>query len=397
MVSSYVPRLLTPPDGSFFLFGPRGTGKSTWLRHTFPSATNINLLDEALYQSLLGDPGLFAGMLRPLESGTDVIIDGVQRIPALLNEVHRHIEERRLRFTLCASSARKLRRGGVNLLAGRAVQKSLHGFLPEELGDGFDLDETLRWGSLPIVWAARSRRETLEAYVQTYLKEEIQAEALVRNLAGFVRFLPVASLFHGQVLNVAGLARDAGVARTTVLGYLDIAEDTLLAYRLPAYEAKLRVRERKHPKFYWVDPGIPRALKKQYGKPAREELGALFEGWLAGILRAYRDYRDAFDDWFYWSPSASNVEVDFLLRKSGELVAVEAKAAQKFSDGALRGLRAISDIRGIRRRMLVYRGPHRLLTNDGIEVLPWREFIDIIEQGELFDAGRPTRKGHMRP
>jgi predicted AAA+ superfamily ATPase len=219
-----------------------------------------------------------------------------------------------MRFALCGSSARKLKKEGTNLLAGRAVRRTMHPFVPEELGDSFSLDETLRWGSLPVVWDAAHRSEALEAYVQMYLKEEIQAEAIVRNLPGFARFLDVAALFHGQVLNVAGLARDAGVSRTTVSGYIEILEDTLVAFRLSAFDSRLRVRERKHPKLFWVDPGLPRALKRQLHEPTREERGALMEGWVATLLRAYRDYRGLFDEWWYWAPSR-NTEVDFLLRR----------------------------------------------------------------------------------
>ena len=265
--------------------------------------------------------------------------------------------------------------------------RHMHPFLPEELGGDFSLEDVLRWGSLPVVWSAPDKKEALEAYVQMYLKEEIQAEAVVRNLPGFSRFLPVAALFHGQVLNVSSLSRDAGVARTTAVGYLDIIEDTLLAFRLPAFEGRMRVRERKHPKLYWVDPGIPRALKKQLGPPAHEEQGHLFEGWIASVLRAYCDYRDLFDDWYYWAPSRpSRIEVDFLLRKGDEFVAIEVKSAKTFDQSALRGLRAIGELKGLRRRILLYLGDRRLETSDGLQVLPLEAFLETIETGRLFSS-----------
>ncbi|MFN7941842.1 MAG: DUF4143 domain-containing protein [Thermoanaerobaculia bacterium] len=379
------PRLLEPPPGSFFLFGPRGTGKSTWLRERFPRAHRVDLLDEALYQSYLADRGAFAAELRALQPGSTVVVDEVQRIPALLNEVHRSLEEHGLRFVLCGSSARKLRAAGTNLLAGRAVRRALHPFVPEELGRDFDLEVALRYGTLPVVWASAARDETLAAYAQLYLKEEVQAEALVRNLPGFVRFLPVAAVVHGQVVNTSGIARDSGVARTTVESYVEILEDTLLAFRLPAYEARLRVRERRHPKLYWADPGIVRAMKRRSGALAAEERGALLEGWVAGLLRAYRDYRGLFEDWWYWAPGkGSSVEVDFLLRRGEDFVALEVKSSSRLAESDFRGLRAVADLPGLRSRVLVYTGTRRQKTRDGIEVLPVASFVRRIEVLSLF-------------
>jgi predicted AAA+ superfamily ATPase len=250
------------------------------VRHELPEAHRVDLLDEALYQSYLARPGQLADELRPLAPGTTIVLDEIQRLPALLNEVHRFIEERRLRFVLCGSSARKLKQQGTNLLASRALRRGLHPFVPAELGRAFDLDTVLSFGSLPVIWQAPSRRDALVAYVQMYLKEEVQAEALVRNLPGFARFLPIAALFHGQTLNVAGLARDAGVSRTTVAGYLEIIADTLLAFRLPAFEGRMRVREKRHPKLYWIDAGLVRALKRQLAPPTAEEMGpSSRDGW----------------------------------------------------------------------------------------------------------------------
>ncbi len=378
------PRILAAPAGSFFLFGPRGAGKSTWARSALPRAHRIDLLDEALFQSYLADAGRFAGELRALAPGSTVFVDEVQRLPALLNEVHRYIEERRLRFVLCGSSARELKTAGTNLLAGRAVRRHLHPFLPEELGQDFDLDAALQFGTLPVIWAASDRRDALAAYAQLYLKEEVQAEALVRNLPGFARFLPVAGLCHGQVINVAGISRDAEAARTTVAAYVEILEDTLLAFRLPAFEAKLRVRERRHPKLYWADPGLPRAMKREWGPPGAEERGHLFEGWVAGLLRAYRDYRGLFDDWGYWAPGkGSGVEVDFVLRRGRDLAAVEVRSGQKVFEADLRGLRAIADLPRVRRRILVFRGDRRQKTADGIDILPVAAFVAEVEQSTL--------------
>lgn len=380
-----IPRLYRLPSGSFFLFGLRGVGKSTWIRRQLPAAHRIDLLDEALYQSLLADPGLFAGELRRLRPASWVVVDEIQRLPGLLNEAHRFMEERRLRFALLGSSARKLRAAGVNLLAGRALWREMFPLTPEELGDDFDLAQTLEIGALPLVLDSDEPAETLRAYVQLYLREEIKGEALVRNLPGFARFLPIAALFHGQVVNVAGIARDAGVARTTVQGYLEILEDTLLVKRLPAYEARLRVRERKRPKLYWVDPGVIRAVKQVRGPTAPEETGALFEGWIHTLLRTYMAEGELADELAYWAPTESTqVEVDFLLRRGQELCAVEVKATRRFDSRHLAGLRAVAQLPKLRRRVLVYRGDRPLRTEDGIDVLPVRSFLEALETGKLW-------------
>ncbi|MBM4332439.1 MAG: ATP-binding protein [Deltaproteobacteria bacterium] len=372
-------RILKAPQKSFFLMGPRGSGKTTWLRATFPEAHVFDLLSEETYQRLLASPGLFADQLRAVPPDKWVIVDEVQRLPWLLNEVHRFSEERDIRFVLCGSSARKLKRAGVNLLAGRALHRSMHPFVPEELGPQFDLEDALHYGLLPIVWDSRAKEETLGSYAQLYLKEEIQAEALVRNLPGFARFLPLAALFHGQFVNMTNIAREAGVARTTVAGYLDILEETLLCFRLSAYEAKLRVRERKLPKWYWSDPGIVRAMKRSTGSLAPEERGALFEGMVAQLLRAYRDYRGICDDIYYWAPSSrSETEVDFLLLRGADLIAVEAKSGNSFAEAWCKGLRAVAELKGLVRRMIVYpRGPV-LRTQDGIDVYPFQHFAALL-------------------
>ena len=384
-------RLLTVPERSFFLFGVRGVGKSTWVRMMLPDATRFDLLDEALFTDLMGDPALFGNLLSGIKLGEWVVVDEVQRIPALLNEVHRQIEERGVRFALLGSSARKLKTAGTNLLAGRAARKAMYPLTPAELGDDFDLDDVLRFGTIPLVWAAEERREVLESYTQLYLREEIRAEAAVRNLPGFVRFLPVAALMHAQTVNVSSLARDTGVARPTVAGYLEVLEDTLLATRLEAFEAKLRVRERKRPKLYWVDPGLVRAIKRQLGPVAAEERGALLEGWVYGLLRAHNETQQVFDAIAYWSPVESDAEVDFVLTRDNEYLALEVKAATNYNTSMLKGLRAIDGLPGLARRILIYNGPHEFQTEDGIHVWP----IDRFHQALAEDGLWPQQQGAM--
>lgn len=380
-------RLLVPPQNCFFLFGLRGTGKSTWVRQTFPEAVRFDLLDEGLYQGYLRDSRLFGRELLRVTPGHTVVVDEVQRLPSLLNEVHRFIEERNVRFVLLGSSAKKLKQSGTNLLAGRAVRRIMLPFLPAELGDDFDLHEVLRFGSLPIIWQSESKADSLEAYVQLFLKEEIQAEALVRNLSGFARFLPVASLFHGQVLSISGLARDAGVARTTVTGYISILEDTHLAWLLPAYEGRLRVKERKHPKLYWTDAGVVRAIRREFHTPGEAERGVLFEGWVANLLRAYGDPGSAlgrpYEAIYYWSSAQGGNEVDFIIQRGKEFNAVEIKAKETLNSRDFSGLRTVKELRGIERRIVVFLGERPFQTEDGIEALPVKEFLQELQEKRL--------------
>jgi predicted AAA+ superfamily ATPase len=380
------PRILLPAKSSFFLFGMRGSGKSTWVEAQELATHTINLLREDLYQRILADPLVFSGQLETIREGSWVFVDEIQRLPSLLNDVHRLIEERKLKFILTGSSARKLKAGGVNLLGGRALVKQMFPLLPEEMGKDFALSRTLAHGSLALVVSSEDApEERLRAYVQTYLKEEIRAEALVRNLSGFARFLPVAGLFHGQVINISNIARDCGVERTTVAGYLDNLDDTLLTFRLRAFEAKLRVRERKHSKLYWLDSGVARAAKGHVGQITAEEQGTLFEGWVAQILRAYQSYRNLFDEMYYWAPvQARSTEVDFVVQRARVLIAIEAKGSSRVRDDFFKGLRAISGLKGLKRRILVYMGSERLKTADGIEVFPALEFARVLAEGKLF-------------
>ena len=379
MAARHYRRLTAALKGSFFLFGVRGVGKSTWTREAFPGAHVVDLLDESRYQTLLANPGLLALELRDVPRHRVVVLDKVQRVPALLNEVHRAIEGERRRFVLLGSSARRLKTANTNLLAGRAAVRTMYPLVPIELGRDFDLGRVLRFGSIPLVWQASDPKATLDAYTQLYIREEIRAEALVRNLPGFLRFLPVAALFHGQVINVAGLARDAATARTTVEGYLGILQDTLLATMLPAFEARLRVRERQHPKLYWVDSGVVRAAKKQLGPVAAEERGPLLEGWILTVLRAHNGASDVFDEISYWAPAQARwTEVDFLLRRGRNYLALEIKAQSRFSTPQLAGLRAIAELPRLVRRVLVYLGDRRLKTEDGIEVWPLEALLTAV-------------------
>ena len=377
-------RLIELPNQSFFLLGMRGVGKSTWIRQALPEARRFDLLDEALFTDLLADPALFGRLASSAEPGDWVVVDEVQRIPSLLNDVHRLISERGVRFALLGSSARKLKTAGTNLLAGRALRKAMHPLTPAELGDDFSLDEALRFGTMPLVWTASDRSAVLESYTQLYLREEIRAEAAVRNLGSFVRFLPVAALMHAQTVNAASLARDAGIARSTVNGYLEILDDTLLTTQLPAFEARLRVRERRRSKLYWADPGVVRAVKRQLGPVTAEERGPLLEGWVLGNLRAHNESRHLYDDIGYWAATESPTEVDFVLTRDREHLAIEVKAAERYNTSMLKGLRAIADLPGLARRILTYRGRHSLRTEDGIDILTIDDLHEALRTNRLW-------------
>jgi uncharacterized protein len=388
----YINRYLQKSSRSFFLFGARGTGKTTWVEKNYPDAHKISLLNESYYQKFLADPQLFRNELRSLKLSTWVFVDEIQRLPNLLNEVHAAIEECKLKFILCGSSSRKLKEAGVNLLAGRAVQRRLFPFLPQEILETFHLNHSMIFGTLPICAFAeneKEKKEILESYAQLYLKEEIQSEGIVRNLPAFSRFLPVAALCHAQTLNVSNIARDAKASRSTVDGYIQILKDTLMAFEIYGFESKLRIKERKLPKLYWIDNGIVCAILKRWHTPEGEFKGALFEGLVANMLNIYKHYYDNFcNDIYYWSPSESNsTEVDFLLERRSseqlggefEYVAIEVKSASNFRNDFSKGLRAISSLKNLRRKIVVMPEVTRMITKEGIEVMNFKEFALQLE------------------
>ena len=370
-----------PENESIFLFGVRGSGKTDLLKQLFPSALYIDLLDASLYQDYLFNIGQFYETVNAFRNDGLVIVDEIQKMPHLLDEVHRLIESSKRHFILTGSSARKIKAKGVNLLGGRAGIKFLHPFIPEELGEDFDLNQALQYGLLPIVWSSTNRSNKLRAYTETYLKEEIKAEALIRNIPAFARFLEVAALYHGQVVNMSAVARDSGNKMHHMRNFFSILEDTMLGFFLPAYQAKLRVKEKKGNKFYFIDPGITRTLKKNFGSVSVEEKGFLFEGLIAQILRAYKDYRDLYEDIYYWSSSeAKKTEVDFLLKRGKDLIAIEVKAKTQISSQDYRGLKAINELSAVKRRIVVYLGKAIRKTEQGIEIWPFDFFCRNLKE-----------------
>ncbi len=378
-------RSLNLPDYSFFLFGPRGTGKTTWLREKLPDALWKNLLLDDDYLPLLGNRSLLRAEVEARAPGSWVVIDEVQRIPALLNEVHdliaRHGE--RYRFAMSGSSARKLRRHDVNLLAGRAIERRMLPFSSAELGKGFDLPRALAFGLLPpVVQRADYAIDILTAYVGTYLQQEIQQEALVEDVGSFHRFLKVAGIMNGELLNMSAIARDAAVARTTVERYFQILEDTLIAIRLPGWQPRLKVRERHAPKLYLFDTGVARALTGRIRDPLSDlETGKLLETLVLHELRAAISYLNCGGELCYWR-SSSGLEVDFVWRCGEKSVAVEVKAGDRWQRNHGRALNTLASAGLAGRCFGVYRGPHAI-KNGAALVLPCAEFLARLHAGEI--------------
>lgn len=371
-------RRMPVPNRSFFLFGPRGTGKSTWLRQALPGARWYDLLHSEVYLRLLSDPAEFRREVAALEPGTWVVVDEVQRVPALLNEVHALAAEhpRRWRFALCGSSARKLKRMDANLLAGRAINRTFFPLVWEELDGDVSIDDILASGLLPGVRSdPEGAIDILEACATSYLREEIQQEALTRDLASFTRFLRVAALMNGQVVNVANISRESAVPRPTVQRYFDVLIDTLIGAWLPSWQPRVKVREVAHPKFYLFDPGVARAAAGLLRAPLHDsERGPALETWILHELRAHLAHRDLGGDLAYYRTPAGS-EVDFVWTGSGHAVGIEVKAATRWRPADGRGLRDLHQRGVIRHAFGVYRGTHA--QKDGpILVLPVREFLD---------------------
>jgi predicted AAA+ superfamily ATPase len=375
----YVPRALDLRSKlehkSHFLFGPRQTGKTSLVRHTLEGARVYDLLDTTVYLSLSRRPSLLREEITEPESL--VVIDEIQKLPLLLDEVHLLIEERGVRFLLTGSSARKLRRGGVNLLGGRARSRRLHPFICNELDD-FDLLRALNHGLLPSIYFSDSPDEDLAAYAGDYLREEIAAEGLTRNIPAFSRFLDVAAACSGQMINYSAIASEAQVPRSTVQEYFQILEDTLVAHVLPAYDRTSKRKPITTAKFYLFDVGVARHLQNRGPLRRRSpDFGAAFETYLFHELRSYLDYTRA-GELRYWR-SKSGFEVDFVL---GDRTAVECKGKTNVTPRDLRGLKALREERLLEHYLLVGL-VDRPRTVERIEILPWRLFLERLWSGEL--------------
>ncbi|MCF7838335.1 MAG: AAA family ATPase [Candidatus Marinimicrobia bacterium] len=379
-----VTRFYQPPKGSFFLFGPRGTGKSTWLKQNGGEALRIDLLDRESYRLFAARPERLRELVLAQATSTCIVLDEVQKIPELLDVVHQIMEDQpRHRFILTGSSARKLKRTGVDLLAGRAALTTMHPFMAAELGDAFNLDVALHTGLVPVIHSAVDRRAAQGAYLGLYLEQEVKAEALVREVGDFARFLEAISFSHASILNFTGVARECQVNRNTAQGYVEVLEDLLLAFRLPVFARRAKRHLAQHPKFYFFDAGVFRSVRPRGPLDAPEEMaGAALEGLVAQHLRAWIAYGNRPDIKLYYWRTKAGTEVDFVIYGEDTLCALEVKNARQVHRADVRALRAFQEDYPQAQTCLLHRGHERLLI-DGVLCLPCEAFLRNLRPGSV--------------
>ena len=374
-METLIPRFFSLPKESFFLFGPRGTGKSTWLKKWREEALWIDLLEPDLVRQFQARPERLKEWVLGNPEKSHVIVDEIQKVPELLSVVHSLIEEKKgTQFILTGSSARKIKKAGVDLLAGRALNLSLHPFMASELGSQFNLDKSLHLGMLPLVLMSSEPDKVLKTYASLYVREEVQAEGLVRNIGGFSRFLESISFSHGSLLNISNVARECEIERKVVEGYLSILEDLLLAYRIPVFTKRAKRKTTIHPKFYYFDPGVYRSLRPAGPLDRPEEIdGAALEGLVGQHLRAWNDYRDDKNRLYYWRTRAG-VEVDFVLYGPEVFWAIEVKNTARIREEDLSSLRTFHVEYPNSTPLFLYRGKDRLRKGN-ILCMPINEFL----------------------
>ena len=381
-------RFLPLSQGSFFLFGPRGTGKTTWLRSVLPDALFVDLLKPEEYRRLAARPERLRELVRGTAPGSDIVVDEIQRVPELLNVVHDLMETGNgHRFVLTGSSARKLRRGGVNLLAGRAVLRSMHPFMAGEMGPAFDLATSLRLGNVPTVVSSQDPGSALAAYAALYVEQEVRAEGLARDVGSFSRFLEAAAFSHAATLNVSELARECETSRTTVAGYLELLEDLLLSFRLPVFTRRAKRRLVAHPRFFYFDCGVYRSLRPAGPLDRPSELaGPALEGLVAQHLRAWLAHSQADARLYYWRTRAG-AEVDFVVYGATGFWAFDVMNADRIRPADLRGLTSFGDEYPEARRALLYRGSRRIVRRD-VLCVPVEDFLRALDPGRGLEDAR---------
>ena len=372
---AFVPRIFTPPLGHFFLLGPRGTGKTLWSTHHYPKALRIDLLEPETHRQLSARPERLIELVDGNADKPQIIIDEVQKIPELLEVVHLLIERKAgQQFILTGSSARKLRRQGVNLLGGRAAQIHLHPYMAVELGKQFTLDTAVRQGMLPLIWGSNEPGTILKAYNGLYLREEVQMEGFVRNVGSFARFLEALSFSHASVLNLSNVARDCNISRKTVEGYLEILEDLLLGFRIRVFSKRAKRVMAAHPKFYFFDAGVYRVNRPTGPLDSPQEIdGLALEGIVAQHLRAWCDYSQGNHTLNYWQ-TRSQVEVDFVIYGETGIYALEVKNSTQVRPEDLRALKSFAEDYPQSKRFLLYRGNTRF-KRDEVSCLPCDAFL----------------------
>jgi predicted AAA+ superfamily ATPase len=362
---------------SFFLFGARATGKSTLIEHCLPDALVINLLHVKTYRSLLANPSLLEEMIT--DPNKIVVIDEVQKIPEILDEVHRLIQKKKVRFLLTGSNARKLKHGGANLLAGRAREAQFFPLVTAEI-ESFNLLKLMNHGGLPEIYDSKEPNEDLDSYVNTYLKEEIKAEAVTRNVAAFSEFLDIIGRSNGQEINYESFASDLQTSPGTLKNYFQILDDTLIGFRLPGFTETVKRKATARSKHYLFDLGVAKYLSGRTTiAPKTEEFGDAFEHFIILEMRAYLSYARKSEKMTYWR-STSQMEVDLVVGRS---VAIEIKATENPNSRHLKGLKALAEENIFKRFILVYTGHLTRVTEDGIDIVPWQQFTKMLWEGEI--------------
>lgn len=368
-------RFIKTENQSFFLLGPRGTGKSTFIKNEFPDALYVDLLLPDVFRNYAAYPERLLEVVHAHRDKKTVVVDEIQKVPQILEVVHNLIEEKMgLQFILTGSSARKLRKTGVNLLGGRALMKHMHPFIASELKGLFDLVKSLQIGMIPLVVDSIDPMSTIHSYVDLYLREEVQMEGLTRNIGNFSRFLETISFSHGSILNISNVARECRIERKTVEGYVSILEDLFLAYRIPVFTKRAKRAVTAHPKFYFFDTGIFNALRQSGPLDTTEEKsGSALEGLVAQHLRAWIDYNHPECRLYYWRTSAGS-EIDFVIYGKDLFMAIEVKNATTIHPQDIRSLKTFGEDYPEAKRFLVYRGVEKIL-RDGIRIEPADEFL----------------------
>jgi predicted AAA+ superfamily ATPase len=385
----HIHRFFKAPNQSFFLFGPRGTGKSTWLKNHYTNALWIDLLDLDQLRLYSASPERLKETLAAHPNQKVVIIDEVQKIPEILSVVHSLIEEKRgIQFILTGSSARKLRRAGVDLLAGRALLKHMPPFFAKELGDQFNLEEALKLGLVPLIRGSENPEEALKTYAGMYLKEEVQAEGLVRQIGDFARFLEIISFSHASELIISNISRECSVNRKTTENYIQILQDLLLGYTLSVFTKRAQRALAERPKFYLFDAGIYRSLRPQRPLDVPQEIqGAALEGLVCQHLKAWANAQIESYELAFWR-TRSKLEVDFILYGPNTFLAIEVKHGETVHPSDLKGLEAFREDYPECKPILLYRGKMKL-EKKGILCIPCEEFLmNIHPDHPIWPLGR---------